>query len=45
MSDEFGFHVLDGRKSIEKVQDELQRRVGAFLKEQPSMNPELRPCG
>lgn len=44
MSDEFGFQVLDGRRPIEKIQDELRRRVGAFLDEQPSMNPELRSC-
>lgn len=46
MADEFGFHVLDGRKSIDSVQEELQRTVGAFLDEQPStIDPELQSCG
>lgn len=46
MSDEFGFRVLDGRKSSDKIQEELQRQVGAFLDAQPStIDPELRSCG
>jgi hypothetical protein len=31
MSDEFGFRVLDGRKSINTIQEELRRQVGEFL--------------
>lgn len=31
MSEEFGFRVLDGRKSILAIQDELRRQVGEFL--------------
>jgi dTMP kinase len=33
MSDEFGFRVLDGKKSIDWIQDELRRQVGEFLAE------------
>src|SRR5437588_8537546 len=31
MADEFHFRVLDARRSVEKIQDELRRQVGAFL--------------
>jgi dTMP kinase len=31
MSDEFGFRVLDGRKSVNAIQDELRKQVGEFL--------------
>jgi dTMP kinase len=31
MSDEFGFRVLDGRKSVGSIQDELRRQIGEFL--------------
>jgi dTMP kinase len=31
MTNEFGFRVLDGRKSVKSIQDELRRQVGAFL--------------
>ena len=31
MADEFGFRVLDGRKSVTSIQDELRRQIGAFL--------------
>jgi dTMP kinase len=31
MSDEFGFRVLEGRKSINSIQEELRRQVGEFL--------------
>jgi dTMP kinase len=33
MSDEFGFRVLDGRKSVNWIQDELRRQIGEFLGE------------
>jgi len=33
MSDEFGFRVLDARRRIEVLQDELRRQIGAFLAE------------
>jgi dTMP kinase len=31
MAEEFGFRVLDGRKSVTNIQDELRRHVGEFL--------------
>ena len=31
MADEFGFRVLDGKKSITSIQDELRRQIGEFL--------------
>ncbi|MGE5243342.1 MAG: dTMP kinase [Betaproteobacteria bacterium] len=31
MSDEFKFRVLDARRSIDQIQDELRRQVAAFL--------------
>jgi dTMP kinase len=31
LSDEFGFRVLDGRKSIQSIQTELRRQIGEFL--------------
>lgn len=33
MADEFGFRVLDARRKIEVIQDELRRQIGAFLAE------------
>jgi dTMP kinase len=33
MADEFGFRVLEGKKSITWIQDELRRQVGDFLTE------------
>lgn len=41
MSDEFGFRVLDGRKSIKAIQEELRRQVGEFLSDRVTRN--LRP--
>src|SRR5689334_10358890 len=31
MADEFGFRVIDGKKSINWIQDELRRQIGEFL--------------
>ena len=31
MGDEFGFRVIDGRKSVNTIQDELRRQIGEFL--------------
>lgn len=31
MSDEFGFRVLDAKKSVNAIQDELRRQIGEFL--------------
>src|SRR3989475_10415019 len=38
MADEFNFRVVDARRSIDRIQDELRRQVGAFLEpaEKPS---------
>jgi len=33
MADEFGFRVLDGRKSVNWIQEELRRQIGEFLGE------------
>src|SRR5919201_5518517 len=33
MADEFGFRILDARRKIEVIQDELRRQIGAFLAE------------
>ena len=37
MADEFHFRVLDARRSVNHIQDELRRQVGAFL--EPSEKP------
>jgi len=31
MADEFHFRVVDARRSIDRIQDELRRQVAAFL--------------
>jgi len=31
MADEFGFRVLEGRRAINTIQDELRRQIGEFL--------------
>jgi dTMP kinase len=33
MADEFGFRVIEGRRSITSIQEELRRQIGAFLEE------------
>jgi dTMP kinase len=33
MGDEFGFRILDARRKVEVIQDELRRQIGAFLAE------------
>jgi dTMP kinase len=33
MADEFGFRMLDARRKIDVIQDELRRQIGAFLAE------------
>jgi dTMP kinase len=33
MADEFGFRVLDARRKIDVIQEELRRQIGAFLAE------------
>jgi dTMP kinase len=41
MADEFHFRVVDARRSIGQIQDELRRQVGAFLEdaEKPAETP------
>jgi dTMP kinase len=40
LGDEFGFRVLDARKKVQTIQEELRRQVGEFLagSDMPSMN-------
>ena len=33
MADEFGFRVIEGRRSVTAIQEELRRQIGAFLEE------------
>jgi len=39
MADEFGFRILEGRKSINAIQEELRRQVGEFLEGSASPKP------
>jgi dTMP kinase len=41
MSDEFGFRVLDGRKSVNWIQEELRRQIGEFLGEAGGPKPAV----
>jgi dTMP kinase len=43
MADEFGFRVLDARRKIEVVQDELRRQIGAFLTESDATTTRVEP--
>jgi dTMP kinase len=36
MSDEFSFRVIEGRKSIRAIQDDLRRQIGEFLEDIPA---------
>jgi dTMP kinase len=36
MADEFGFRMLDARRKVEVLQDELRRQIGAYLAESDS---------
>ena len=38
MADEFGFRVLDARRKIDVIQDELRRQIAAFLAESDAMS-------
>ena len=41
MAEEYGFRVLDARRKVEVIQDELRRQIGAFLAEQDTtVKPE-----
>jgi hypothetical protein len=37
MADEFHFRVVDARRSVDRIQDELRRNVAAFL--EPAEKP------
>ena len=49
MGDEFHFHVVDARRSIDRIQDELRKNVAAFLEsaektaERPAESLALHP--
>jgi thymidylate kinase len=36
MADEFGFRVLDAKRKVEAIQEELRRQIGEFLAESDS---------
>src|SRR5437667_5653151 len=39
MADEFGFRVLDARRKVDVIQDELRRQIAAFLSESDTQSP------
>ena len=39
MADEFNFRVLDARRKVEVIQDELRRQIAAFLAEPDAPAP------
>jgi len=39
MADEFNFRVLDARRKVEVIQDELRRQIAAFLAESDAPSP------
>ncbi len=41
MAEEFGFRVLDARRSISDIQQELRRQIGAFLASTPAPSSDL----
>ena len=42
MSDDFGFRMLDARRKVEVIQDELRRQIGAFLAESDALTAAVR---
>jgi hypothetical protein len=36
MADEFGFRVIEARKSVTSIQEELRRQVGELLEGEPA---------
>ena len=44
MSDEFGFRVLDARRKVDVIQDELRRQIGAFLAESDPSRTDAVPA-
>jgi dTMP kinase len=43
MADEYRFRVLDARRKVEVIQDELRRQIGAFLAESESAVATIPP--
>jgi dTMP kinase len=43
MGDEFNFRVLDARRKVEVIQDELRRQIAAFLSESDTPSLATRP--
>src|SRR4051812_5918910 len=43
MADEFGFRVLDARRKVDVIQDELRRQIGAFLAESDAASQPASP--
>jgi dTMP kinase len=45
MADEYHFRILDARRKVEVIQDELRRQIGAFLAEGETLQkPEVTPA-
>ena len=44
MADEFDFRVLDARRKVDVIQDELRRQIGAFLAENDPARRRRRPA-
>jgi dTMP kinase len=42
MADEFGFRMLDARRKVEVIQDELRRQIGAYLAESDTSSQASR---
>ena len=40
MADEYNFRVLDAKRKVEVIQDELRRQIGAFLAESDTTRPD-----
>jgi len=39
MAEEYGFRILDARRKVDVIQDELRRQIGAFLAESEAVAP------
>jgi dTMP kinase len=39
MADEFGFRVLDAKRKVDVIQDELRRQIAAFLSQADAPAP------
>ena len=43
MADEFGFRMLDAKRKIDVLQEELRRQIGAFLAESDVSSQTIVP--